>query len=95
MDVAVRHIIQHLMWGWTNKRKVFVTANRYLGVGPNDMHETDVVAVLDGCRMPVVLRKMDKGYFFLGLCFVLGLMDGEAATMVQDGNAVTENFEIL
>jgi hypothetical protein len=95
VDAVYHHMVGQLMRGWTNQRNAFVTRKGYLGIGPKDMQERDVVAVLDGCHMPVILRRRDEGYFFLGLCFVLGLMDGEAATMVEEGSAVTEQFEIL
>ncbi|RDW77857.1 hypothetical protein BP5796_05709 [Coleophoma crateriformis] len=94
-DAVYHHMLGQFMLGWTNRRKVFMTGKGYLGIGPKEMQERDVVAVLDGCRMPVILRRIGDGYCFMGLCFVLGLMDGEAATMVEEGGAVTEHFEIL
>lgn len=59
-------------------RSIFETSNGLLGVGPHGMQAEDLVCVLLNCRMPAILRKVGSHYLFVGSCFVLGLMDGEA-----------------
>jgi len=86
--------MQHGMIGWINRRSVFQTEKGYLGIGPQEMQSGDIVTVLEGCNMPAVLRRVDSDYVFLGLCFVLGLMDGEGFSMLEEGGAVAEEFAI-
>lgn len=56
----------------------------------------DMVCVLDQCHFPVILRKVEsKSYYeFVGCTFVLGLMDGEAASLVEEGKARLQELEI-
>lgn len=44
-------------------------------------------------RVPVLLRKVDGFYHFVSTCFVLGLLDGEAAVMLKRGKAL-QDFNI-
>ena len=71
-------------------RTFFVTKKGYFGIGPPDAKEDDRVCILSGCSVPVLLRR-NRGriaglaaetWYFVGECFVLGIMDGEA---VQKG----------
>lgn len=62
----------------TNQRSCFRTWKGYIGPGPTMIGKGDLVCVLFGCLVPVVLRKVGSGYVLVGVCFVLGLMDGEA-----------------
>jgi hypothetical protein len=60
-------------------RRVFHTRGGHIGLGPKLARASDIVAILYGCRWPVVLRPLPKlGEFqFLGMCYVHGIMDGE------------------
>ncbi len=45
------------------------------------MQSRDVLAILHGCRLPVILRRLgssDEHYEFVGTCYMYGIMDGEA-----------------
>lgn len=68
--------------GATRDRRIFRTEAGRIGLGPRDMSAGDVVAVLYGCRWPVVLRPRGDvdvdGYELIEVCYVHGLMDGEA-----------------
>jgi hypothetical protein len=72
-------------------RTFFVTKKGYFGIGPPDAKEDDRVCILSGCSVPVLLRKnrgrigglASETWFFVGECFVLGIMDGEAVQMGQ------------
>jgi hypothetical protein len=72
----------------------FYTRKSYLGFGPRWVQEGDLVCVLQGCRLPVLLRKVDDYYHFISTCFVLGLMNGEAAEMLNRGEIVMQQFAI-
>lgn len=41
----------------------------------------DVLVVLYECSVPLLLRKVDDYFTFVGECYVQGLMDGEATKM--------------
>lgn len=57
-------------------RRLFLCADGYLGLGPAEMQEHDVVAHLDGAEVPFVLRPLPAGDFTLvGEAYVYGLMD--------------------
>jgi hypothetical protein len=54
----------------------------------------DVVCVLAGHDYPVVLRRKDSHFVLIGVCSVIGLMDGEAMELVRAGVAEGEVLEI-
>ena len=69
--------MQSVVW----KRKLFVTVQGYIGIGPEHILVGDSVNILVGCSVPVVLREVlgDVEYHHLiGDCYVHGMMDGEA-----------------
>jgi hypothetical protein len=84
----------NMVWSWVRKRRIFETGRGYLGVGPADMTAGDVLVVLDGCNMPAVLRRVGEGWFFLGLAFVVGLMEGEVEEMLEKGKVEVDEFGI-
>lgn len=63
-----------------------------LGLAPRCALPGDVIAVLKGYSMPVVIRKTGDHYTFIGACYVLGYMEGEARTLVDQG---IEKVEVL
>ncbi|XWW99289.1 hypothetical protein V2A60_007298 [Cordyceps javanica] len=73
---------------------IFSTEDGYIGLCPKNSKVDDLVCVLAGCRMPVVLRRQDTHYLHVGTCFVLGLMDGEAAELVGNSKRRMQKFEI-
>jgi hypothetical protein len=63
-------------------------------LAPLEVMAGDIACVLDSFQYPVVLRPMDDHYVFVGACFVLGLMTGEAKAFLEDGRASPEVFEL-
>jgi hypothetical protein len=59
----------------------------YLGLTPQFSRLGDIIAVLKDFDIPVVLRKEEDHYIFVGTCFVLRLMDGEAQSLVDSQQA--------
>jgi hypothetical protein len=49
----------------------------HLGLAPKEATAGDIGAVLLGCWAPVIIRKIENGYVFIGDCFILGIMEGE------------------
>jgi hypothetical protein len=76
------------------RRRLFHTPDGYLGLGPPELLPGDLVCVLCGCSIPLLLRRVDSHYTLVGHCFVLGLMDGEAAQRVKEARAEIQCFEI-
>lgn len=59
-------------------RRLFITSEGHLGLGPAGMMSGDVIALLFGGRVPFVLRRVDgEGWRFVGECYVDGVMQGE------------------
>jgi hypothetical protein len=74
---------------------LFQTDRGYLGLGPKAMRSGDSIAVLFGCRNPVVLRPVGSYHRHLGPCFILGLMEGEAIRELLMGLQVAREFQII
>ncbi|KAI0541869.1 heterokaryon incompatibility protein-domain-containing protein [Xylaria digitata] len=60
-------------------RKLLLTDDGYVGLGPGLTEEGDLVCLLSGLVMPIILRPTDKGYQVVGEAYVHGIMFGEAS----------------
>ncbi|MCJ1478165.1 hypothetical protein MMC13_006841 [Lambiella insularis] len=62
--------------------RFFTTTTGVPGMGPHEVQAADELFVLAGSKAPAVLRPARRGgtemYLFVGLCFVDGIMYGEA-----------------
>jgi hypothetical protein len=68
-------------------RKFCLTKKGYIGLAPLNAAEGDVVAVLNGGRVPFILRRLENGKFQLvGEAYVHGLMRGEFDVFGSEGN---------
>jgi hypothetical protein len=72
-------------------RSFSITRGGRLGLVPYFSRRGDIIAVLNGLKFPVVLRPFNKGYSFLGTCFMQWIMSGEAF----HGSEEKDIFEIL
>ncbi|KAH6949162.1 heterokaryon incompatibility protein-domain-containing protein [Fusarium avenaceum] len=84
---AKLRIINQSFWFPNDNRAFFTTQRGYIGFGPPDMRQGDLVVVLLGSKMPFVLREAprsegyDKSYYaVVGYCYLHGVMNGEAAS---------------
>ncbi|XEU97506.1 hypothetical protein FSHL1_002792 [Fusarium sambucinum] len=75
-------------------RKMFLTEKGYLGLASDEAHKGDEIWILDGGRLPLVLRRHDtqapgtvsSKYTFIGDGYVQGIMGGEfAEKALEDG----------
>jgi len=73
---------------------LFQTLEGYLGMAPPKCEVGDLVCVFSDCSIPVLLRREGNHYVHVGPCYVLGLMDGEAAQLVRNGKTRIEEFNI-
>ncbi|MCJ1288413.1 hypothetical protein MMC26_007770 [Xylographa opegraphella] len=74
-------------------RWFFLTEDGYMGMGPVQMEEEDVVCVLAGAKTPFVLRAIDERceicqmdqccYFLRGFAYVHGIMNGETVAGIE------------
>lgn len=75
--------------GLPKASRLFEFEGGYLGSAPQDVEIGDVVCVLNGSQYPVILRPLPDDLFeFVGTCFVLGLMKGEARAFLSTGRRV-------
>lgn len=63
------------------------------GMAPRGTMPGDTVAILKGYSAPVIIRKIESHYIFIGTCFVLGYMNGEARALIEKGRERAEVFE--
>lgn len=73
-------VFQSGMLPVSHNRRFFITSSKYFGFGPQTMLEGDALAILDGLRVPAILRpsKTHPGdYEFVGQAAVYGIMKGE------------------
>lgn len=82
---------QAFYWATVNRR-FFITPSGYIGLGPRTMQVSDTVAILYGCRWPVILRSQGDHYTIRGICYVYGIMDGEK---VREFEAEGKRLEVI
>jgi len=81
---------------FSTNRKFFVTDKGYFGLGPRALHKNDALCVLFGGQVPYVLREGPTGqYVFIGECYVHGVMNGEALSLLKTGAANEQWFDLV
>lgn len=63
-------------------------------MGPADTRRGDIIAILFDCHVPVLLRQNGLYYEFVGTCYVHGIMQGEAWTLLNNGEYVAQDFDL-
>ena len=71
-----KSVVKHM------QRRLSTTADGHVGLMPKRAQKGDAIAILLGCSVPVVLRRIDDGreaeeYQFIGEAYVHGFMNGE------------------
>jgi hypothetical protein len=69
-------------------RRPLLASSCYLGIGPRETEQGDLVFILHGADTPYILRRhsQDKTLRLIGEAYVHGVMDGEA----MEGNPAIE-----
>ena len=70
--------------------RFFITASGKIGVGPNSMRERNQICILCGGPVPYVMREIPgqvNENWFLGGCYLHGMMQGEA---MEEGRRKTQ-----
>jgi hypothetical protein len=76
-----------------HERDLITTETGYLGLAPKAVRPGDVVAILFGCKCPVVLRPQgDDTYHVIGECYIHELMDGEVLSRGVGEHALRREF---
>jgi hypothetical protein len=75
-------------------RRFFISHNKYMGLAPVDIQKGDLICILFGCRVPVVLRRVEDHYIFIGPAYFHGWMNGEAVKLYQEGKLPPQDFNI-
>jgi hypothetical protein len=82
--------VHHAMRRACVNRRLFVTKDRRLGLGPRTMEEGDVIGILSGSLWPVVLRECcESRYRVVGVCYLECAMFGEALTKERKTTSFT------
>jgi len=68
----------------THGRRIFVTEEGYFGFAGPGVKKGDHVAVLFGCKTPLILRPVGEEYCLVDECFIYGFMTGEAVSFASD-----------
>ncbi|POS69371.1 HET domain-containing protein [Diaporthe helianthi] len=69
----------------------FATANGCIGIGPRDLEQGGLVAIVRGSRVPLLLRRQDDNFRLVGPAYVSNIMQGEAVS-ASDGST-DQSFE--
>lgn len=86
-------------------RRLVISEKRYLGLVPMDTQPGDKICILFGGCVPFILRETSeqvgidginhKCHILLGDSYVHGLMQGEAATMIERQEVSVQNFYLM
>jgi hypothetical protein len=68
---------EHNRSKWTQGRQFALTQRGRMGWVPLAARMSDDVGLFAGCRLPFVLRPVEKGYKLMGDAYVHGVMNGE------------------
>ena len=69
---------------YSNNRRVFITREGRIGLGPMMMQPGDEIIVLFGGRFPFVVRRRDDHHVFIGQCYLVDdeLMNGKVTEKI-------------
>ncbi|KAK8052396.1 hypothetical protein PG993_003781 [Apiospora rasikravindrae] len=73
----------------------FVTKNNRIGKGPRGLDQGDCVAVIYGCRIPLVLRPSGAHFQLVGPCYFHGAMLGDIVERLDAGMSELKESEIV
>ncbi|KAJ2982123.1 hypothetical protein NQ176_g1603 [Zarea fungicola] len=89
MSEVLRH---HIYTQWM----FFVSENGLYVMARDDVREGDLIAVLDGAKVPIALRSTGGGeYSIISHLYVHGYMDGMAEEQIRDGLLTKREFLIV
>ncbi|KAH8672888.1 heterokaryon incompatibility protein-domain-containing protein [Tricladium varicosporioides] len=76
-------------------RRLIVTGKGRFGLAAKGAEQGDIICILFGCTVPVLLRTVGDGSFWLvGEIYVHGIMEGEAMLDLKNGEYTQRDFVI-
>ena len=66
-----------------------------MGLGPGLTQPGDLICVLFRGRVLYVFSPVEHGLLFIGECYIHGLMDGEAMSLLESGDYSEQEFNIV
>ncbi|KAL0256060.1 Ubiquitin-like protein [Diplodia seriata] len=70
-------------------RALFRTKNQHIGLGPDWVQKQDEIWLIQGARMPIVLRPLPNGhYIWIGEAYIAGIMYGEAIPFAEESREI-------
>jgi hypothetical protein len=77
-------------------RRLFMTDDDFIGLGPEDTHKGDIVVLPIGEQVPYLMREFPDGGEFqlVGQCYLHGAMDGEIIEDLEAGRYQTQTFDL-
>jgi Heterokaryon incompatibility protein (HET) len=80
----------------TLRWSIFITTKGYIGIGPRlDIRIGDRICIVPGCRVPLIVRKVDDHYLLVGDTYVCGMMHGEVLDNLGNGEAELDTMTFL
>jgi hypothetical protein len=76
-------------------REFTVTGKGYFALVPQPARKGDVVAVIFGCPIPLLLRRVGNGFAVVGEAAVYGMMQGEMMEEVKAGGLAEEDLLLV
>jgi hypothetical protein len=93
VDIAITLRCMRLALLSLEQRALITTRTGYLGLAPIAVRQGDVVAIMLGCKCPMVLRPYsDNLYHVIGECYIHGLMDGEILSQGSGETTLQREF---
>ncbi|ETS76226.1 hypothetical protein PFICI_11613 [Pestalotiopsis fici W106-1] len=74
--------------------QILMTKNGYVGRCYMAVRRDDQVCILNGIDYPVVLRRVDESWIFVGMCYVYGISHVDAAEVIKRDGLEVEWFSI-
>jgi hypothetical protein len=96
LDSFQSDLTSALISGWRlprTHRRFFISEFGFIGLAPAKAEPGDVVCILFGAKVPYAIRKMGQFWRFIGECFVLGVMEGEAGVNLEEDRIQDFIFE--
>jgi hypothetical protein len=78
----------------SNRSRFCETTDGYFGLAPLNTRPGDVICVVNGYGAPVILRKENEKILFVGACFIVGLMNGEAKEVMEARGLEVQTLKI-
>lgn len=93
---SAARFVQHMNFIFAGRR-VFVTSNGHIGLGPQNMKAGDVCCVLIGSVVPIVLRRKESSnaYLLVGEAILQPYMNLEAFSLAREGKLKLREFLIV